>query len=121
MSAAKKIKKTCGTQVCYFLVPQSCQVQPSISPKLLSRFLPNLYIFALHITYITYQNRRKSLQQFLRYLSLKIARVSSHFSSSPMHKITNIFKSHKNNLPTFRFLLNLEHIMLIETYIFLKF
>ena len=32
----RKQKKTCGTQVCYLLVPQSCQIQPSVSPKLLS-------------------------------------------------------------------------------------
>ena len=36
VSAAKKTKKMCGTQVCYLLVPQSCQIQPSVSPKLLS-------------------------------------------------------------------------------------
>ena len=32
----RKQKKTCSTQVCYLLVPQSCQIQPSVSPKLLS-------------------------------------------------------------------------------------
>ena len=34
----------------------------------------------------------------------------SYSSSSPSHKLTNIFKSHKNNLPMFRFLLNLENL-----------
>ena len=43
VSAAKKTKKTCGTQVCHLLVSQSCQIQPSVSPKLLCLFLPNLY------------------------------------------------------------------------------
>ena len=50
VSAAKKTKKMRGTQVCYLLVPQSCQIQSSVSPKLLSRFLPNLYIFCLTYT-----------------------------------------------------------------------
>ena len=30
--------------------------QPTVSSKLLSRFLPNLYISALHTHYFTYQN-----------------------------------------------------------------
>ena len=61
-------------------------------------FLP--YIYTCHIS--------KLLQHFLRYLFLKIAWFSSHFSSS--HKITNIFKLCKNNLPMmFWFLSNLEH------------
>ena len=30
VSAAKKTKKTCRTQVCYLLVQQSCQIQPYI-------------------------------------------------------------------------------------------
>ena len=50
VSVAKKTKKSCGTQVCYLLVLQSCQIQPSVAPKLLSRFLPNLYIFCLTYT-----------------------------------------------------------------------
>ena len=45
----RKQKKTCGTQVCYLLVPWSCQIQPSVSPKLLNRFLPNLYIILPYI------------------------------------------------------------------------
>ena len=47
----RKQKKTCGTQVCHLLVPQICQIKPSVFPKLLSRFLPNLYIFCLTYTY----------------------------------------------------------------------
>ena len=46
----RKQKKTQGTQVCYLLVPQSCQIQPFVSPKLLYRFLPNLHIFFLTYT-----------------------------------------------------------------------
>ena len=34
-----------GTQVCYLLVPQSCQIQPSVFPKLLSRFSTKFLYF----------------------------------------------------------------------------
>ena len=45
VSAANKQKKTHGTQVCYLLVLLSCQIQPSVSSKLIIQFLPNLCIF----------------------------------------------------------------------------
>ena len=74
----------------------------SISTKFIY-FLPYTYSYITsHIKIL-----RKSLQHFMRYLFLKIAQFSSHISSS--YKITNIFKLHKNNLPMFRFLSNLEH------------
>ena len=48
----RKQKKTCSTQVCYLLVLWSYQIQPSISPKLLSQFLPK-FIYFLSYIYIT--------------------------------------------------------------------
>ena len=59
VSAAKKTKKTCGTQVCYLLVPQSCQIQPSVSLKLLSQFLSNLYTFCLTYTPLHISNLKE--------------------------------------------------------------
>ena len=55
----RKQKKMCGTQVCYLLVPQSCQIQPSVSPKLLSRFLPNLYMSCLSYTLLHISNLKE--------------------------------------------------------------
>ena len=55
----RKQKKTCSTQVCYLLVPQSCQIQPSVSPKLLSRYLRNLYIFCLTYTPLHISNLKE--------------------------------------------------------------
>ena len=52
----RKLKKTCSTQVYYLPVPQSCQIQPSVSPKLLSWFLPDLYIFCLTYTLLHISN-----------------------------------------------------------------
>ena len=59
VSAAKKTKKMCGTQVCYLLVLQSYQIQPSVSPKLLSWFLPNLYILCLTYTLLHILNLKE--------------------------------------------------------------
>ena len=59
VSAVKKTKKTCGTQVCYLPVPQSFQIQPSVSPKLLSPFLPNLCIFCLTYTLFHISNLKE--------------------------------------------------------------
>ena len=55
----RKQKKTSGTQVYYLLVPQSCQIQPFVSPKLLSQFLPNLYIFCLTYTLLHISNLKE--------------------------------------------------------------
>ena len=109
VSAAKKTKKTCGTQVCYLLVPQSCQIQPSISPKLLSQFLPNLYILCLTYTLLHISNLKEIASAVLEIFVPKNCPIFFTFSSSS-HKITNTFKSHKNNLPMYRFLSNLEHL-----------
>ena len=59
VSAAKKTKKTCGTQVCYLPIPQSSQIHPSVSPKLLSRFLLNLYNFCLTYTLLYISNLKE--------------------------------------------------------------
>ena len=86
----RKQKKMQGTQVCYLLVLKSFQIQPSVSPKLLSHFFPNLYIFALHIATLLHISKiegdhfRISRDIFF----LKIAQLSSHFSS--LHNSTNI-------------------------------
>ena len=106
MSAAKKQKKTHGTQVCYLLVLQCCQIQPSVSPKLLSRFLPNLYILCLTHTQLHISNLKEIASAILEILH--VPEFSLHFSLSS-HKITNIFKSRKHNLLMFRFILNFEH------------
>ena len=95
----RKQKKTCSTQVCYLLVPQSCQIQHSVSPKLLSRFLPNFYNLCLTYTLLHISKLKEIALAVLEIFVSKIARFSSHFSSS--HKITNTFKSHKSNLPMF--------------------
>ena len=109
VSLAKKTKKTCGTQVCYLPVPQSCQIQPSVSPKLLNQFLPNLYIFCLTHTLLDMSNLKEITLAVLEIFVPKNYPIFFTFSSS-LHKITNTFKSHKNNLPMFRFLSNLEHL-----------
>ena len=109
----RKQKKTCGTQVCYLPVPQSCQIQPSVSPQLLSRFLPNLYIFCLTYTLLHISNLKEVTSAVLEIFVPKRCPIFFTFSSSfssPSHKITNTFKLHKNNLPMFRFLSNLEHL-----------
>ena len=62
----RKQKKTCGTQVCYLLVLQSCQIQPSVSPKLLSQFLPNLYILCLTYTLLYISNLKEIASGILR-------------------------------------------------------
>ena len=49
----RKKRRCCSTQVCYLLVLQSCQIRPSVSPKLPNWFLPNFYIFCLTYTYTT--------------------------------------------------------------------
>ena len=64
----RKQKKTCGTQVCYLPVPQSCQIQPSISLKLLSQFLPNLYIFCLTYTLLHISNLKEIASAVLEIL-----------------------------------------------------
>ena len=106
----RKQKKTCGTQMCYLLVPQSCQIQPSVSPKLLSRFLQNLYIFCLTYTPLHISNLKEIASAVLEIFVPKNCLIFFTFSSSSSHKITNTFKSHKNNLPMFRFLSNSEHL-----------
>ena len=48
----RKQKKACGTQVCYLLVPQSYQIQPSVSPKLQNQIYT---VSVLRIHHFTYQ------------------------------------------------------------------
>ena len=67
VSAAKK-KKTCGTQVCYLPVPQSYEIQPSVSPKLLSRLLTNLYVICLTYTLFHISNLKEITSAVLEIL-----------------------------------------------------
>ena len=104
----KKTKKMCGTQVCYLLVPQICQIQPSVSPKLLSRFLPNLYIFALHIHYVLHISKLKEIASavFGIFVPKNCPIFFTFFFFSfffSLHKIANAFKSHKTTFPCFNF------------------
>ena len=101
VSASKKTKKTCGTQVCYLLVLQSCQIQPSLSPKLLSQFLPNLYIFCVTYTLLLISNLKEIASAVLEIFVPKNYLIFFTFSS-PSHKITNTFKSHIT-FPCFNF------------------
>ena len=93
----RKQKKMCGTQVCYLLVPQSCQIQPFVSAKLLIRFLPNLYIFCLTYTLLHISKLKEIASVVLEIFVPKNCPVFFTFSSS-LHKIANTFKSHKNKL-----------------------
>ena len=103
----RKQKKTCGTQVCYLLVVQSCQIQPSVSPKLLSWFLPN-YILStkLYTFYLTYALLISKLKEIASaFLEVFVPGNRLHiFFFSSLHKITNIFKSYEKTFPCFNFL-----------------
>ena len=97
----RKQKKTLGTQVCYLLVAPSFQIYPSVSPKLLSQFLPNLYMFYITYTILQITKLKEIALTFLEMFVPEDCQFPSHFSSS--YKITNIFKSHENNLSMFKF------------------
>ena len=97
----RKQKKTLGTQVCFtgtIKLPNSAfcisKTTKPISP-------PNLYIFCL-----THTKLKEIASVFLKIFVPENCLIFFTFS---LHKITNIFKSHKNNLPMFCFLSNLEH------------
>ena len=83
---------------------QSCQIQPSVSPKLLHRFLLNLYILCLTYTQLHISNLKEIASIVLEIFVPENCPIFFTFFSS--HKITSIFKSHKNNLPILRFLSN---------------
>ena len=113
VSAAKKTNEDVWhTTSVLFTGNTSCQIQPCLSPQLLSQFLPNFIYCALHIHYFTYQNWRKLLQHFLRYLFLKIANFLHIFLLGTK---LQIYLSHvKITFPCFGFLLNFKTpIMLI--------
>ena len=59
-----------------------------------------IYIFCLTYTLLHISKLKKITSALLEIFVPKIAQFSSHFSS-PLHKITNIFKSHKYKLPMF--------------------
>ena len=120
VSAAKKTKRRVAQKCVIYWYRKVAKFSLLYLQNYYADFYQIYIFFALHIHYFTYQSWRKSLQHFLRYLFLKIAQVSLHFSS-PSCKITNIFKSHKiifHVSISFKFK---TLIKLIEAYISLKF
>ena len=94
----RKQKKTLHTSV-LFTGTASCQIQPSVSPKFLSQFLPNLYIFCLTYTQL---HILKLKEIALAVLETFVPKNCPIFFTFFFYKITNTFKLYKNNLPMFQ-------------------
>ena len=103
VSAAKKTKEDVRHTIIYWYL----KIQPSISPKLLCQFLPNLYTFCL-----TYTLHHISKLKEIALVVLKIfvpENCPIFFTFFFLHKIANIFMPCKNNILTLQFLIYLEH------------
>ena len=104
MSAAKKTKEDVRHTSVLFIgtvkLPNSAFCISKTTKPISTKFI----YFCLTYTQL---HKSKLKEIALVVLEIFVPENYPHFSS-PLHKITNIFKSCKNNLPMLRFLSNLE-------------